>query len=242
MKKSLSILLCLCTAFTLTACGSAATGTGAQATSAPDADALPKPAGNSEGSNSLGGAVKSEPASDENSIAQTKILVAFFSRADENYAVGVIEKGNTQIIAEIIAEETGGELFHIERETPYPANYEECTDEAKTEQNSSARPALKEDIDISGYDVIFLGYPNWWGDMPMPVYTFLEAHDFTGKTIVPFCTHAGSGLSRTARSIKDAAGAAMLDGLSILGTTAQNKQDEAREAVKEWLGKLNLPE
>ena len=87
-----------------------------------------------------------------------KILIAYFSRADENYAVGYIEKGNTAIIAEMIADETGGELFQIERAAPYPADYDECTNEAKQEQNDNARPALAEDKDISEYDVIFLGY------------------------------------------------------------------------------------
>ena len=91
----------------------------------------------------------------------SKILIAYFSRADENYAVGYIEKGNTAIIAEMIADETGGDLFHIERATSYSADYDECTDEAKQEQNENARPALAEDKDISEYDVIFLGYPIW---------------------------------------------------------------------------------
>lgn len=169
-----------------------------------------------------------------------KVLVAYFSRADENYGVGYIEKGNTAIIAEMIAEETGGELFHIERETPYPAVYDECTEEAKQEQNDNARPALAEDKDISEYDVIFLGYPIWWGDMPMPVYTFLEGHDFSGKTVIPFCTHAGSGLSGTEKSIESVCtDAEILDGLSIKGEDAQNSQDKAKETVKEWLESLS---
>lgn len=177
-----------------------------------------------------------------NTTKANKILIAYFSRADENYGVGVIENGNTQIIAEMIADETGGDLFHIERDTPYSADYDECTDEAKTEQNNNDRPTLKETIDITEYDVIFLGYPNWWGDMPMPVYTFLEENDFSDKTVVPFCTHAGSELSSTERSIKNTTGATLLDGLAISGTTAQNEQDEARKSVREWLDNLNLSE
>lgn len=170
----------------------------------------------------------------------SKILIAYFSRADENYAVGYIEKGNTAIIAEMIAEGTGGELFHIERATSYPADYKECTDEAKQEQNDNARPALAEDKDISEYDVIFLGYPIWWADMPMPVYTFLEGHDFSGKTIIPFCTHEGSGLSGTEKSIENiCVDSEILDGLSIKGTDAQNSQDEAKKIVNEWLGSLS---
>ena len=170
----------------------------------------------------------------------SKILIVYFSRADENYAVGYIEKGNTAIIAEMIAEETDGELFHIERATPYPADYDECTDEAKQEQNENARPALMEDKDISEYDVIFLGYPIWWADMPMPVYTFLEGHDFSGKTMIPFCTHAGSGLSGTEKSIENVcADSEILDGLSIKGEDAQNSQDQAKETVNKWLESLS---
>ena len=173
-------------------------------------------------------------------IGDSRILIAYFSRADENYSVGYIEKGNTAIIAEMIAEETDGELFHIERATPYPADYDECTDEAKQEQNENTRPALMEDKDISEYDVIFLGYPIWWADMPMPVYTFLEGHDFSGKTIIPFCTHAGSGLSGTEKSIENiSVDADILDGLSVRGEDAQNSQDKVKQTVKEWLDSLS---
>lgn len=100
---------------------------------------------------------------------------------------------NTSIIAKFIAEETGSELFEFETQKPYPTDsYSRLTLIAKDEQNKKARPALKADIDISAYDTIYLGYPNWWGDMPMPLYTFLEAHDWKEKTIIPFCTHVGS--------------------------------------------------
>mgnify|MGYP000903670676 CR=1 FL=1 len=118
-----------------------------------------------------------------------KILIAYFSRADENYQVGYVEKGNTQVLAEAVAEATGGELFRIETERPYPKEYRETTEVAKREQNEGARPKLKSTPpDIGFYDVIFLGYPNWWGDMPMAVYTFLESYGsgaFAGKRIIP---------------------------------------------------------
>lgn len=106
-----------------------------------------------------------------------KVLVAFFSRTGENYATGYIEKGNTHIVAEMIAEETGGTLFHIEPVTPYPEDYTECIQVAKKEKNENARPAVKADIKTEDYDMIFNGYPNWWGDMPMAVYTFIGKHD-----------------------------------------------------------------
>ncbi|MCD7905830.1 MAG: hypothetical protein LUG24_09825 [Clostridiales bacterium] len=170
------------------------------------------------------------------------ILIAYFSRADENYNVGVIEKGNTEIIAELIAEETGGYLFKIERTTPYPENYDECTEEAQREKQENARPELVSPIEsIEDYDIIYLGYPIWWGDMPMAVYTFMESYDFTGKTIVPFCTNEGSGISSTVSSISEKCpGADVTEGFAIRGTTAQNSQDEARAAVIQWLEELNL--
>ena len=177
----------------------------------------------------------------ESNMNDKKVLVAFFSRADENYNVGYIEKGNTQIIAEMIAQETGGILFHIETVTPYPADYTECIDVAKKELNSKARPAIKGDAQVEDYDIIFLGYPNWWGDVPMAVYTFIEKHDWQGKTVIPFCTHEGSGLGSTERKLKNACtGATFLKGLAVQGATAQNRQAQARQSVESWLGKLNL--
>lgn len=185
-------------------------------------------------------------ASTETDVSDTesgsKILVAFFSRAGENYGVGYIEKGNTHIIADMIAEETNADTFEIVRVTPYPAAYRDCTDEAQREKNENARPGLTASVDnFDDYDVIFLGYPNWWGDMPMPVYTFLESYDFSGKTVIPFCTHAGSGLSGTVGTLRSKlSGATVLDGLAIPGTTAQNEQEKAKQSVAEWIGKLNL--
>ena len=170
-----------------------------------------------------------------------KVLVAVFSRADENYNVGVIEKGNTLIVAEMIAEATDAELFEIRPGKPYPRNYKETTDVAQEELRAKARPALAEDKDIAGYDTIFLGYPNWWGDMPMIVYTFLEAHDWSGKTVIPFCTHEGSGLSGTEGTLKRVLpGATVLKGLAVRGATAQRSRDEARRSVTSWLQGLGF--
>ena len=90
-----------------------------------------------------------------------KALVAFFSRADENYSVGYVDKGNTQIVAEMIADKTGGDLFHIETVEAYPADYQECIEKAKSELEANARPAIKGDVNVEDYDVIYLGYPNW---------------------------------------------------------------------------------
>lgn len=169
-----------------------------------------------------------------------KVLVVFFSRTGENYAVGNIEKGNTHIIAEMIAKETEGKLFRIETVNPYPDEYKACVEVAKAEKESNARPEIKGDVKVEDYDVIFLGYPNWWGDMPMAVYTFIEKHNWNGKTVVPFCTHEGSGLSGTERKLKDACkGATVSEGLAIKGTTAQNSQPQALKTVQTWLKKVN---
>lgn len=174
-----------------------------------------------------------------NNMKAEKVLVAFFSRAGENYAVGHVSKGNTQIVAEFIADETGGTLFKIEPAVPYPDDYTECTEVAKREQEENARPAVSGDAEVEDYDVIFIGYPNWWGDMPMAVYTFIEKHDWTGKTVIPFCTHEGSGLAGTERRLKDACkGASVKEGLAVRGATAQDSTAQARQSVKSWLENL----
>ncbi len=168
-----------------------------------------------------------------------KVLVAYFSRTGENYSVGNIVKGNTHIVAELIAGETGGDLFQIEPVVVYPDNYDVCVELAKKELNAKARPAVKGDVRVEDYDVIFIGYPNWWGDMPMPVYTFIEKHDWHGKTVVPFCTHEGSGLGSTASRLQSACqGAKVLNGLSVYGHTAQNNRRETEQATHNWLESL----
>lgn len=168
-----------------------------------------------------------------------KILVAFFSRTGENYAVGHIEQGNTHIVAEMIASATGGTLFRIEPATPYPDDYRACTEVAQREKRSKFRPALVGDIAAEEFDVIFLGYPNWWGDLPMCVYTFLEQHDWQGKVVIPFCTHEGSGLSDTENLLRAACrGASVLNGLAVRGSVAQNEREKARKQVLEWLKQL----
>ena len=167
----------------------------------------------------------------------SKALVAYFSRAGENYGVGVIEKGNTEVVAEMIAEAAGADTFRIQTVNAYPESYDECTEVARRERDSGARPELTSAVaNMDAYDTIYLGYPIWYGDMPMAVYTFLESYDFTGKTILPFCTHAGSGLAGTACSIQSiCSGATVLEGLAIPGTTAQNDRETAKTLVREFL-------
>ena len=166
-----------------------------------------------------------------------KVLVAFYSRPGNNYSVGNVKTGNTQILAEMIAKETGATLFNIEPVKPYPADYNKCTEVAKKELNAAARPAVKADIKAEDYDIIFIGYPIWWGDAPMPVYTFIEKHNWKGKTVIPFCTHEGSGMCNEPKIKAACKGATVLGGLGMYGHTAQNDRATAKAEMLKWLGK-----
>ena len=173
-----------------------------------------------------------------------KKLVVFFSHTGENYNVGYIEKGNTHIIADMIADATGADRFEIIPEKEYPKDdYNECIEIAKKEKQSNARPAIKGDVNIEGYDIIFLGYPNWWGEVPMCVYTFIEKHDWDGKTVIPFITHEGSGMGGTDRKIANAckgADVAVGKGLAVQGKVAQENQATAKKNVNNWLEGLGF--
>lgn len=163
-------------------------------------------------------------------------LVAFYSRANENYFGGAyryIEVENTEKVAKMIAAATGGQLFKIEQVQPYAADYNTCIDQAKKDLQAKARPELVRTLDnLDGYDEIYLGYPNYWGDMPMAVYTFLEQFDWTGKTIHPFCTHEGSGLSGTERKIQQTCkGANVMRGFAIQGSSV----DGAKAMIESWV-------
>lgn len=168
-----------------------------------------------------------------------RVLVVYFSRADENTGgVGYIEKGNTKILAEMIAERTHGDLFEIKTVKPYPKEYRPATEAAKQEKEENTRPEIVGELpDLSKCDVVFLGYPIWWSDMPMPVYTFLDRENFAGKIILPFCTHEGSGLSDTQRSIADVTKADVREGFALQGHIAQKSPEEARTALYEWMSK-----
>lgn len=162
-------------------------------------------------------------------------LIAFYSRADENYFGGAcryISVGNTEKAARMMAEVTGGDLFKIQQKVPYAADYQTCIAQARADLQARARPELTSwPEDLDRYDKIYLGYPNYWGTMPMAVYTFLEAFDWTGKTIHPFCTHEGSGLGRTERDIAETArGAVVAKGLAIHGSGV----DGAKSAIEKW--------
>ncbi|MGM9593001.1 MAG: flavodoxin [Candidatus Onthomonas sp.] len=168
------------------------------------------------------------------------ILIVYYSRKGENYWNGEIrslEKGNTEIVAELIQEAVGGDLFEIETETPYSADYATCTQEAQQELRDNARPALKEyPDDLDGYDTIFVGYPNWWGTMPMALFTFLERYNLSGKRILPFCTNEGSGMGRSEKDLRNlCAGATIEHGLAVRGSEAA----QSKGRVNAWLKSLN---
>jgi len=139
-------------------------------------------------------------------MAQQKSLSVYYSRKGSNYVNGSIVNlpvGNTEVIAKKIQSFTGSDLFQIETVKAYPMDYTETTRVSKDELLANTRPELTDRVtDMASYEVIYLGYPNWWGTMPMAVLTFLESYNFSGKTVVPYCTHEGSGLGNSERDIK----------------------------------------
>jgi flavodoxin len=174
------------------------------------------------------------------SFSDTKCLIAYFSREGNNYVSGRIVKlpvGNTEVAAKMIREITKGDLFRIKAVNAYPDDYTETTEVAQQELRVNARPELADYLEtMASYDVIFLGYPNWWGTMPMPVFTFLEEHDFSGKTIIPFCTHEGSGLGHSEKDIaKLCPKATLLKGLAIHGALV----NDAKKDIAIWLDKVS---
>ena len=165
----------------------------------------------------------------------SKKLVAYFSHKGENYSKGKIvnlKKGNTEIAAEMISSIIDADIFEIIADKKYPIKYDDCIEIAKKELRENSKIKLKQDIDIKEYDTIFVGYPNWWGTMPMSVWTFLEEKDFTNKKVLPFCTHEGSGLGKSESDIKKLTGGAeVLKGLSINGSEVNNSEKQ----IKKWL-------
>jgi len=156
-----------------------------------------------------------------------KILVAYFSHS-----------GNTRAVAYDICKKVDGEFFEIQTVKPYPSDYNTVVDIAKRELKADFRPELKSKLKNSGqYDVIFVGYPNWWGTYPQAIKVFLSMHDFSGKTIIPFCTHEGSELGRSVADLKKLCPkSTILEGLAIRGSAAHNSHDR----IDEWLKKLKI--
>lgn len=170
-----------------------------------------------------------------------KALVAYFSRAGQNYVAGGVEdlpRGNTEVLARAISEQTGADLFRIEPAEPYPADYYACTDVARRELAEGARPTLAQGMQsVAAYDTIILGFPNWWGTCPMPVRTFLDGLDLSGKTIAPLCTNEGSGMGSSERDLAAAYPSAVVAaGLAVPGHEAARRVDEAVAWARRVIG------
>ncbi|HIX81225.1 MAG TPA: NAD(P)H-dependent oxidoreductase [Candidatus Erysipelatoclostridium merdavium] len=183
---------------------------------------------NQNESQDTNGTVSNESKTDDINIENMgNTLILYFSMS-----------GNTETVANYIHEEIGGDIVKLETVQTYPEDYDELVDYAREEQRDNARPELETAIEnIEQYDTIFLGYPNWWGDMPMPIYSFLDRYDLSNKTIAPFITHGGSGLSGTPANIaNEEPDAVVTEGLAINGDDVDDCQDE----VNEWLNELNF--
>lgn len=264
MKKILSVLLVPAMVFSLAACssGNNVPDTADQNEPSPAVNEVPDPTpenddtqeeDNTEPSENLTQGESAEVSDADNETEQgSNILVAYFSRVgNTDWEDGVdavtsaslnVENGdfvgNAEYLARMAQEVTGGDLFLIRTEETYPSAYRDTTDAAKEEQNANARPALASHVEnMDQYDTIVLIYPNWWGTLPMPLYTFLEEYDFSGKTILPLCTHEGSAMGSSERAIADLCpDANLLDGLAVRGSNASS----ARSDVEFWINNSGI--
>jgi len=239
MKKTLTLILALIImVFSLAGCGSSKNHSNNTSQSQPSSTEQSK--------------TTAPPAVGIASAAKkegTKTLVVYFSmpettkpnnmtQEEDNSTVVINGEviGNTQYVAYLIQTNTSADIFRIEPKTPYPTNHKTLVDLAKVEQNNKARPELAATVDNLGkYDVIFLGYPNWWGDMPMILYSFLESHNLSGKTIIPFNTHGGSEFSNTINSISalQPNASVIKNGFTVSRNTVQNCADDVATWVKD---------
>lgn len=244
MKKLTALFLSLMLIFSLAACGNTQNVSGQ--TTSDSAVESKEP----ETSAQLGTESQEENGPGNSESAEGKTLVVYFSmpetadpdnmtEEEDNSAVVIDGEvlGNTQYVAYVIKENTGADIFRIEPETPYPTDHETLVDMAAEEQDNNARPAIKDSIEnLEQYDTIFVGYPNWWGDMPMILYSFFDTYDFSGKNIIPFNTHGGSGFSNTISTIAELESDANVneDGFTV----SRNNVQDAEPAIIVWLGDL----
>lgn len=215
MKKRFTALLIAALFLGLSSCGGRPANSGQSSASHPQPNS----------SHSAPTASSESSAETNDTVQDGKILIAYFSWS-----------GNTEQLAGLIQEKTGGDLFAIEPVTPYTDNYNDLLDIATQEQNDQARPAVAGEVENwEDYSTIFIGYPNWWSDTPMIVRTFLESYDCAGKMVIPFCTHGGGGFGRSVDSIKEsAAGAEVLDGFEIAGSRVGSAD------ISSWIDGLGL--
>ena len=215
MKKLLPFVLCAVLLFALAACsGGNGTSAGGEASPAP-----------SESQESTQQAQSADTQPEETEPEAGGTLIAYFSWS-----------GNTEAMARLIQQETGGDLFEIAPAVPYTDDYNELLDVARQEQSENARPELAAQVENwESSDTVVVGYPDWWSDAPMLIYTFLESYDWTGKTLIPFCTSGGSGFGRSLNNLEASApGASILDGLHVRGDAVENSAGE----VSDWIAGL----
>ena len=248
MKRILPWFLAGALLLSLAACGSEAEESGQNSSAVPLSSF-------SQAEAEADSAAETSSSDTEEAVSQvsgSNILIAYFTMPEDVDTEGadavtgasiVVEDGevlgNVEFLATIIQDTVGGDLFQIETVQQYPLEHDALVDQAAQEQDENARPELATHIDDLGqYDTIFLGYPNWWGDLPMPLYTFLEEYDLSGKTIIPFCPHGGSGFSRTESTIAQMQPGATVseNGLTI----SRNDVAQSREQVAQWAAGLGL--
>ena len=241
MKKTMTFLLALGMLLSMAACGGTPAG---QSSSAPPAD--------SQSATSEISQEQSAPPQNVDENESSNILIAYFTWADNTVvenpssvdgdattSASVLAPGNAAKLASWIQQEVGGDLHSIMVEEPYSSDYDECLDRAADEKADNARPALASHVDnMEGYDIVFLGFPNWWYTLPMPVLTFVEEYDWSGKTVVPFVTHGTGGLSSTIRDLT----AALPEDVTILEPIGvyRPEVDASQPAVQEWIAGLDL--
>ena len=237
MRKIFALMLSAALVFSLAACSNTQQSS--------DSD----PASSEESSQ----AAESTPAQTaETENGESHILIAYFTYgenaelpddvdASSSASIQIFNgevTGNTGVMAHMIAEASGGELFSIRTVEPYPDNYNDTIDVGQSEKNNGIRPELSTHIEnLDQYDTVFVGFPNWWYGMPMVMYSFFDEYDFSGKTVIPFCTSGGSAFSDAIDEIKDMEpGATVLDGLHIGGSSVT----DAESSVNEWVAELGL--
>lgn len=228
MKKFFSFALCIILLCSLVACsGNHTTNSGEGGSSTSSSDVAETSSAPSESPESAEETEDSAETSEEPVSETGGTLIAYFSWS-----------GNTEAMANLIQQETGGDLFEITPATPYTDDYNELLDIAQQEQDENARPELASQVENwDSYDTVFVGYPDWWNDAPMLVYTFLESYDWTGKTLIPFCTSGGSGFGRSLNNLEASApGASILDGLHVQGDDVENSAGE----ISDWISGLGL--
>ncbi len=242
MKRILPLLLTAALLLGLTACSG----------DIPETSQTPADISTAEPDNSNGTTVPGTESGSSGSDGEDGILIAYFTMPEDVDAAGVDAVagasivvqdgevlGNVEYMATVIQETVGGDLFQIETVQSYPLDHDPLVDQAAREQDEDARPELAAHIEnLDQYDTVFLGYPNWWGDMPQALYTFLEEYDFSGKTIIPFCPHGGSGFSRTESTIARLQPGAVVSENGL--TVSRNDVADSAAEIRAWAEGLSL--